>query len=577
MLLHYCPRVATVGDIDRRLPESAAASRAFDLAARVVPPALCVIAAVLILASGWRSGGYFPEDYLTVGAISLLACAVGLVAAGEAWRPKGPALVVLGSALGLAAWSGLSAAWSPDPGAAVLAMARTLGYAAAFLLALLAVGNGRRAALLLRLVIAALVVISVGALLSRLQPELFTVDPLLLSTAQGRLSYPITYWNGLGAIAAMACLGCAGLAADAREQVVVRGLAAAGGTLAACTLFLTISRGAGLALIAGLSVVLVLSPRRTRLAASCAGMFGAATLGVLVLRAHPALVDQPGPIAQQSDEGAGVLVILLLLALASAGLQVALARVPQLNRSATRSRRGRGSRHRRAMPVAAGALPAALVLLLFAGIYATSSDTLEGQTLDATTSVRSFFDRQVDAFMDSDKALSVPTGQERLTTSRSSRSEGYRVAIDGFQAHPLAGDGAGGYTARWIRERQLPEYFRNAHSLELETASDLGLVGLLLLAGIVVPLGAGLRGVRRARGVLTRSQASAAGGIVAVWLFHSATDWDWQLGAVTLPALMCGALLVAPSRSRGRFRSRRLPNAIAVGGAHAGHADAPHH
>ncbi len=508
---------------------------------------LCGVVAALLLFSGLRSGAYFPEQYLLVGAVAAAACAVGVVLVGPRWRPSPEAATALAALVGLSAWTGLSASWSPDPAGADLATQRDLAYVAFFLLTTLAVGSGRHAAVLLRLVVGVLVVLCAVGLLSRLRPQLIHTDETLLVYAQGRLAHPLGYWNALGAVAAMAVAGALGLAADARESRVVRSLAAAGGALAVCTLYLTISRGADLALASALAVMLAVSPRRLRLAVSGFVVFAAGAVGAAIIHAHPALVAFPALEADQSREGGPVIVALLAVAAAAAAAQLALTRVTALNRSRSASFR------RAPVPAMVFGVPAALVVLVFAGAYATSSDRLEGQAANGTVSVRSFFDRQYGDFMDTSKP--PPAGQERLSTARSSRSAAYEVAIDGLQAHPLAGDGAAGYAVRWIRDRDTPEFFRNAHSLELETGSELGIVGLLLLAGLLVPLGAGMRGMRKARGGLTRSQAAAASGVVAVWMVHSALDWDWQMGAVTFPALACGAALLAQGRSSGRPRA----------------------
>ncbi|WP_354697401.1 hypothetical protein DSM112329_03026 [Paraconexibacter sp. AEG42_29] len=514
-------------------------------------PVLCVATVVLALWSTYRDGGYFADDVAAVTTLTLVACGVGLLVVGPSWRPTRGALVCVGAAVGLTLWTALSASWSPDPEGATLAARRDLGYAAFLLLALLGVGNGRRAALLVQLVVLLLVGVCVVALLSRLRPSLFDVDPQLLQVSQGRLAFPVGYWNGLGAVAAMAVMGCLGLAADAREHPAVRAAGAAGGTIAGCVLYLTISRGAGLALAAALVVVLVLSPRRVRLAVSGVLMLATVTAGVLVLSADRILVDEPGTLAAQEDAGRPVLVALLAIALGAALVQLALTRVSALNRThrhvshySPRSRAATGY-----------AVCAGLVVVLLVGVYATSADTLEGQAANGTFGVRGFVDRQYDAFMDTSKP--PPVGTERLASARSSRSEAYEVAINGFQANPLAGDGAAGYEVRWYRERTVPESFRNAHSLELETASELGLVGLLLLGAMLAPLVGGMRGLRRATGGLTRSQAAAAGGVLTVWLVHSALDWDWQLGSVTLPALACGAAMLA--------RGQRQPAASTAG------------
>jgi O-antigen ligase len=282
-------------------------------------------------------------------------------------------------------------------------------------------------------------------------------------------------------------------------------------------------------------------------------MLGGGLLGILLLRQHPILLDLPATAAARRQEGGSVLVRLLLLAAATGALQLALARLwlhlrPDRSADDARTRRS-------ASPVVAAVAVLAAVLAL-AGLYVAVGDRVEGKANSGTGGVRSFVDRQYTSFMN---PIAAPTdGGARLTSVQSSRSDAYRVAIDGLRAHPLAGDGAAGYRVRWFRQRRGSEDLRNAHSLELETVSELGLVGggllLLVLGGLLT----GLRSMTRRRGTITRSQGAAAGGIVVVWLVHSALDWDWQLAAVTLPALTAAALCLAPDRvERSRPRRRR--------------------
>ena len=58
---------------------------------------------------------------------------------------------------------------------------------------------------------------------------------------------------------------------------------------------------------------------------------------------------------------------------------------------------------------------------------------------------------------------------------------------------------------------------------------------------LLLALGIPLWAARQARGPL----ASTALAAYVAWLAHAAVDWDWQIPAVTLPALACGAALVA--------------------------------
>ena len=76
----------------------------------------------------------------------------------------------------------------------------------------------------------------------------------------------------------------------------------------------------------------------------------------------------------------------------------------------------------------------------------------------------------------------------RFASAQSNRYAYWHVALDAFAAHPLKGVGSGGFRVEWRREREVLDPARDAHSLYLETAAELGLVGLLLL-GTAIPAG----------------------------------------------------------------------------------------
>ena len=131
--------------------------------------------------------------------------------------------------------------------------------------------------------------------------------------------------------------------------------------------------------------------------------------------------------------------------------------------------------------------------------------------------------------------------------SGSFRLDLWRVAWDDAALHPLVGSGAGSYAAHWFRDRPLPLDATNAHELYLETLAELGPLGLGLL---LIALGAPLLAAWRAR------RHPLMAGVLAAYvafLVHVAADWDWQLAAVGLAGLACGAALLVMARdSRAR-------------------------
>ncbi len=117
----------------------------------------------------------------------------------------------------------------------------------------------------------------------------------------------------------------------------------------------------------------------------------------------------------------------------------------------------------------------------------------------------------------------------------------------------MLGGGAGTFDEFWFRHRRVPQTVHDAHSLYLETLSELGPPGLALL---LLMLGAPLLALRRAR---SSPLAAAAGAAYVAYLAHAAIDWDWEMPAITLAALFCGIVLLAAARREPAPRSLRGP------------------
>jgi hypothetical protein len=131
----------------------------------------------------------------------------------------------------------------------------------------------------------------------------------------------------------------------------------------------------------------------------------------------------------------------------------------------------------------------------------------------------------------------------RLTDpGNNGRLEQWRIAIDTWKRDPVTGSGAGTYQVEWARERPNTDSVVDAHSLIVETLSDLGAVGLALLltglAAILVAFAARIRGPNRA----------LYGGLTAAalaWLVDSAIDWHWEMPATTLWLFALGGMALA--------------------------------
>jgi O-antigen ligase len=143
-------------------------------------------------------------------------------------------------------------------------------------------------------------------------------------------------------------------------------------------------------------------------------------------------------------------------------------------------------------------------------------------------------------------------GPQRLASVQSNRYAYWKVAVEAFADQPLSGEGSGGFRTAWLREREFRESVRDAHSLYLETAAELGLVGLAALALLLA--GCALAAIR--------AGPAAAGSVAALAAFalHAGIDWDWELPALTLVALaLAGSLMASPSREGVAAPDARAP------------------
>ena len=93
----------------------------------------------------------------------------------------------------------------------------------------------------------------------------------------------------------------------------------------------------------------------------------------------------------------------------------------------------------------------------------------------------------------------------------------------------------------WLQERPIRETVRDAHSLEFEVAAELGLSG----SSRSHSCAAARRSRPGRRSVPHRTLAAGSAAALVVWLLHASIDWDWQMPAVTLPALILAGLLIA--------------------------------
>jgi O-antigen ligase len=434
------------------------------------------------------SGGYFDQARLWAAAAAWLLVALLAVMPGARLDPGSPpARLALAGLAALTAWTGLSILWAPVAGPAVDGFQRGLLYLGALTAAVPLLRLSAAARATEPVLLAGCALVACYALSERLIPGVGPFEPSQL--AGDRLNQPLTYWNALGAWCAIGLVLAAGVAADPRRPRALRAGAAVTAAPLGLALYLTFSRGAIGTAALGLLALIALAPDRRTLRAAIVVAAGAAV---------PVLATVPlGSVTESGGAGGEgpAMVAVLLAAAAAAGL------------AATRLGEGAPSPALRRTALVAAA---AAVVAVFVAASVERSPAPEG------------------------------SDPGRLASAQSNRYAYWDVAVGAFAHHPLVGTGSGGFSVEWLRERTIDESVRDVHSLYLETATELGLVGVLLLAAFL----AGAVGVAaRARG-----EAGAVAALAA-YALHAGLDWDWEMPAVTLLAVVLLASLAVSGRS----------------------------
>lgn len=488
--------------------------------------ALMLLPGAMIVFMGFNAGGYFPTTPAIAAVVLAQILLVRVMQSRRPFEGLAPITLVAIAALGLyALLTLLSASWSHASGRALIEFDRVWLY----LLVLVLFGTVRASTKDLRWLLRGLLlgasIVCLAGLISRVLPNVWHTAP---DVSNERLSYPVTYWNTLGLLAALGIVLAVHLTCTLAEVRLVRILAAAVVPLLAATLFFTFSRGAMVA--GGVGLVLYMLVARPRGLISGVLATAPASLVLIVVAYHANLLDTVDPTTPAAvSQGHRVALVAVLCVAVCAGLRAifAVGLDPRLRYAAGRARIS----GRTKLLALAGAVAAVLVVGLAAGVpHAVEHD----------------WHRFISGAPPRGNAGDL---RERLTDpSNNGRTDLWRVALHSFSASPLHGFGAGMFQTLWDRNRPIFIYTINAHSLYLQAMAELGAPGLALLLVAIVAILIGL--AMRARGS-RRSLYGALLAIGVVWSLRAGVDWDWEMPVVTLGFFAVAGAALSPRKGSG--------------------------
>ena len=493
---------------------------------------LGVAAALSTLAFYARGGVALEQNTWAQVVLVLVGAGLGALAIAAPSRHAPVArfhgALTLAALAALVVWTAVSVNWSLAPSESWLETNRALSYLGAFVagLALVRLAPGRWAALLHGLWLACLIV-SAWALATKVFPGALAETELF-----ARLRAPFGYWNSVGLMAASGVVPLLWLGARRSGHAALNALAyPALGLLFVC-LMLSYSRGAILALLAGLVLWFAIVPLRLRSAVTF--LIPAAAAGAVTAWAfsQEGLTQDRLPLPERADAGTelGLLLVLMGFVLLAAGLAIGF----------TAAKRSPSPRVRTA---AGRAVMASLALVAVAGVVglATAPGGIGGQVSKAWTQL-------------TDPEARTPANTPgRLTAASSVRARYWREALDIHAEAKLVGAGAGAYGTARKRYRTGNLEVQHAHGFLIQTLSDLGWIGLLIsLLAAAAWIAAAARAIgRRTIWDAERVGLVALACVAIVFTVHSLIDWTWFIPANAVLGLLAAGWIAGrgPRRS----------------------------
>lgn len=491
-----------------------------------VESAVRALPAVLLAAVGWglawlATGSIDSADWLPGALLACLLLAV--VLAAGALRPRRAELAAIAALVLLAAWEALSISWSAVPPLARDEALLTLFYAIVLLVPLVTLTTLGERLLACAAVAAGAAAVAVGAGL-----ELRFGSNQVDHFYSGRLSFPISYPNALAAVLLIGLWPSVVLASRRELNPFARALATGGAAAVAAGWLTAQSKGAVLATVFAAVVVFALSPARLRLLPPAVIAAGLTAVAYRPLTAPFRSLTPP------EIRHAGATILVVTAAGVAVGLVYALVdRRLELGPRGTRTAEA-------AAAVALVASVAVGLALFFGRVYHPG-----------------WLGDQWNAFKGS-----APSAQasSHLLQLGSYRYDIWRVALDEFRSHPLAGIGSRGFQVAYLQHRHSPDVPARAHSVWLDALGELGIVGfLLLLAALALPLFILVPRVRA-----RDPAATAAFGGAAYWLAHASVDWIWTVPACGVPFFLLLGVGAAGGERPALGRRAAIPAAAVL-------------
>lgn len=486
--------------------------------ARTIASIALVVVALLCAWLGYVHGGYYVADwglaaFIMAALIAAAAFAGVLGGARSLWGVAATSLFI-----GYAAWTFISILWSANRGDAWSGAGLTLLYLLAFWVSttLVAMGASRRWTL-------AAMAIGPGVVAALTVPGLVSQTEELFELS--RLQGSAGYFNSQAALLLVSFWISMYVAGSRRIPPALRAAALASAMLGVQVAALTQSRGAMVALAVSLPVFFLLSGHRLRALIALAPV--AAFLFVAFPDLNRVYLEMQSGGSEQSAAAIDRATLVIWVMAFEAGIYGFVWSVLD------RKWRPSGELAR----AAGGAALAFTVVVIIAGNLLI---------VDRVGNPADWVEDRWTAFTTND--VSGQDDSRFLSAGGSGRYTLWQVAWRDFTENPILGVGTHNYEATYYQYREENvNWVRQPHMLPLEVLAERGIVGGILFFGFAgTCLAAGMWKRFSNLNAEGKAQAGALLAAATYWFVHSSAEWFWQIPAVTLPAMIFLAMLVAP-------------------------------